>query len=72
MKLMSQIMQYKADEAPYNIPFADEFISATLWWQTTEVCMGSELTRTWALLIGFVQNSCLEFYKMVVHETEHI
>jgi len=31
MKPMSQTMQYKAGEAQYNLPFAGEFMSATLW-----------------------------------------
>jgi len=57
MKLMSQIMKYKAGEAPYNLPFADEFMSATLWWQTTEDCMGSELKILAVQLLSITPHS---------------
>ena len=43
MKLLSRLMKYKKGEVPYDLPYSDEYMNATLWWQTTEDSVGMEL-----------------------------
>jgi hypothetical protein len=57
MKLVSQIMKYKSGDAPYDLPFAGDYMTPKLWWQTTEDCVGSELKTLANRLLSITPHS---------------
>ena len=57
LKLMSQLMKYKSGDAPYNLPFANDFMSPTLWWQTTEDSIGVQLKTLAVTLLSITPHS---------------
>ena len=57
MNLLSQLMKYKNGEVPYDLPFSEEFMHATLWWQTTEDSIGIELKSLAVKLLSVTPHS---------------
>jgi GNAT superfamily N-acetyltransferase len=57
LKLMSQLMKYKSGDAPYNLQFASDFMSPTLWWQTTEDSVGAQLKTLAVTLLSITPHS---------------
>lgn len=57
MRLITQLMKFKNGEKPYDLPFAKDFMTPTLWWTTMEDAVGSELKTIAIKLLSITPHS---------------
>jgi hypothetical protein len=57
LKLLSQLMKFKNMEKPYDLPFSPDFMTPSLWWNTMEDSIGSELKTIAIKLLAITPHS---------------